>query len=438
VVSKSIEQKTAYKMIGAAVIGNALDWYDFSLYGYFAAIISKLFFPAELSSGSSWTPLLSSLAIFGTAFFVRPIGGIILAQQADQWGRRSILIFTIGLMTVGTAMIAFAPTYAAIGLAAPLIIVLSRLVQGLSAGGEFASATAFLVEHAPPHRRGLYGAWQLSGQGIAILLSGIAGSIAARALAPGQFEAWGWRLPFLFGLVIGPVGYYMRVKLTEPAAFSAERHRSSRGGFPLAGVLANYKSHTLIGFGLVVGGSASLYVLFVFMPTYAMRVLGLDPRAAFVAPVVAGLTVAIFCPIMGFLSDKIGRKSALIASTAGMLLAPYPGFVWLQHEPGVVQLAIVEFTFGLIFAIGGGPFSAALAEMFPTGLRATGMAVAYNLGVALFGGMAPLAVAWLYLKTGDALAPVYYVAACSAIGLVAALAFPAHQGVQASADRDSG
>jgi MHS family proline/betaine transporter-like MFS transporter len=432
VVNKNFEQKTAYTMIGAAVIGNALDWYDFSLYGYFAAIFSRLFFPA---SSESWTPLLSSLAVFGTAFVVRPIGGIILAQQADRWGRRGILIFTIGLMTAGTAMIAFAPTYAAIGVAAPLIIVVSRLLQGLSAGGEFASATAFLVEHAPPHRRGLYGAWQLSGQGIAILLSGLAGSIAARAMAPDQFDAWGWRLPFLFGLVIGPVGYYMRVKLQESSAFSAEHPRGSQGRSPIADVLVNHKSRTLTGLGLVVGGSASLYVLFVFMPTYAMRVLGLDPRAAFVAPVVAGLTVALFCPIMGHLSDTIGRKAALIASTAGMLLAPYPCFIWLQHEPSVARLAIVEFAFGLIFATGGGPFSAALAEMFPIGLRATGMAVAYNIGVALFGGMAPLTVAWLYAITGDRLAPAYYVMACSAIGLIAAFAFPARAILRASIDQ---
>lgn len=435
-MNKNVERKTAYNTIGAAVIGNALDWYDFTLYGYFATIIGKLFFPA--GSEPAWTPLLSSLAVFGTAFVVRPIGGIILAQQADQWGRRGILLFTIGLMTVGTAMIAFAPTYAAIGLAAPLIIVLSRLLQGLSAGGEFASATAFLVEHAPPHRRGLYGAWQLSGQGIAILLSGLAGSIAARAMAPDQFDAWGWRFPFLFGLVIGPVGYYMRVKLQEPPAFSAVRRRRSPGRSPLTEVLVNYRNRALIGLGLVIGGSASLYVLFVFMPTYAMRVLGLDPRAAFVAPVIAGLTVAIFCPIMGHLSDKFGRKSALIVSTAGMLLAPYPCFVWLQHEPSVAQLALVEFIFGFLFAIGGGPFSAALAEMFPVGLRATGMAVAYNVGVALFGGMAPLAVAWFIARTGDPLAPVYYVTACSAMGFIAALTFPAQQISQASLDPSSG
>lgn len=383
--------KTAYSTVGAVVIGNALDWYDFTLYGYFAVTIGKLFFPAA----SSWTSLLSALAVFGAAYVVRPFGGILLAHLADQWGRRNILIFVIALMTVGTAMIAFAPTYAAIGIAAPLIIVVSRLLQGFSAGGEFASATAFLVEHAPPDRRGLYGAWQISGQGIAIFLSGMAGSIAARSLAPEQFEAWGWRAPFIIGLVIGPVGFYMRLKLRETPLFVDDRqHRRSQRA-PLTEVLASYKSRTLIGLGLVVGGGASLYVLFVFMPTYAVRVLGLGLQAAFVAPIVAGLTIAIFCPIMGLISETIGRKQTLIASASGLLLVLYPSFLWLQHAPSTARLAAVEFVFGLLFSIGGGPFNAALAEMFPVRLRATGMAIAYNVGVALFGGLAPLIVSWL-------------------------------------------
>ncbi len=416
-------EAAAFGTVGAVVIGNALDWYDFVLYGYLAGTIGELFFP----STSSWTSLLSSLAVFGSAFIVRPFGGIALAHLADQWGRKSILVFAIGLMTVGTAMIAFAPPYAVIGVAAPATIVLSRLLQGFSAGGEFASATAFLVEHAPPHRRGLYGAWQFSGQGMAILLSGIAASMAAHALAPAQFAAWGWRIPFMLGLVIGPIGYYMRMKLEEPPVFLDDRAHRRADHMPLARVLAEHKSRLLVGLGLVISGSASLYVLFVFMPTYAVRVLDLDLRAAFAAPVVAGLTVAVFCPLMGHLSDLVGRKSLLIASLIGLLVVPYPCFVWLGHERAVVPLAVVEFAFGLLFSIGGGPFNAALAEMFPVGQRATGMAIAYNIGVALFGGFAPFTVAWLIARTGDPLAPVYYVAICTVIGLVAAMAFPSRQ-----------
>jgi MFS family permease len=418
-------------MVGAVVIGNALDWYDFTLYGYFAAIIAKLFFPAE----SSWTSLLSALAVSGVAFIVRPFGGIYLAQRADRSGRRGVLILVIGLMTVGTAMMAAAPSYAAIGVAAPIIIVVSRLLQGFSAGGEFASATAFLVEQAPPKRRGLYGAWQFSGQGMAILLSGIAGWLGAEVLGAAQFAAWGWRVPFLLGLVIGPVGYYLRLKLHDaPAFLAAQQGRPSQA--PLRDVLATHKARMLIGLGLVVGGSGSLYVFFVFMPTYALRVLGLDLKAALLAPVVAGLTVAIFCPLMGSLSDHIGRRPSLIASAAGLLLALYPSFAWLQHDPSVVHLAIVECLFGVLFSLGGGPFNAALAEMFAPELRATGMAVAYNLGVALFGGLAPFAVALLIRETGDPLSPSYYVAACVSVSLVAAAALPAERRASDAASAD--
>ena len=419
-MSNIVAVRPAFRTIGAVVIGNALDWYDFALYGYLAVPIGTLFFPAQ----SPWTSLLSSLAAFGTAYIVRPLGGVVLAQLADQWGRRNTLILVIAVMTLGTALIAVAPGYATIGVAAPVIIVASRLMQGFSAGGEFASATAFLIEAAPPSRRGLYGAWQLAGQGMAILLSGLAGALVATALTPEQFMAWGWRMPFFLGLVIGPVGYYLRLRLKESPSFLDERARHRSGRSPLVELAVAYKRRVLLGFGLVIGGSAALYVLFVFMPTYAIRVLGLDLSAAFVAPVVAGLTVSVFCPILGLVSDKIGRKSLLVVSMAGLLAAPYPCFLWLHQGRSVGHLAAVEFAFGVIFSFSGGPFNAALGELFPMRLRASGLGVAYNFAVALFGGLAPLVVAWLIMRTHDPLAPTYYVAACATVGLFAALAWP--------------
>lgn len=415
--------RARHSTVVAVIIGNALDWYDFTLYGFFAATIGRLYFPAA----SPWASLLSAWGAFGVAYVVRPFGGIFLAQLADYWGRRRILLLVIAAMTIGTALIAFAPTYASLGLAAPILIVVSRLLQGFAAGGEFASATAFLVEHAPPRQRGSFGAWQFAGQGGAICVSGMAGWLGAHALAPAQFEAWGWRLPFLIGLVIGPFGYYMRLHLQETPVFLAA-HRDRSVLAPLRALAHAHKAHLLIGLGLVIGGSAALYVLFVFMPTYAVRVLHLDMQAGFIAPIVAGLTMVVFCPLMGRVADAFGLKAALVVSTFGLLTAPYPCFLWLEQAPSIGRLALVEFAFGFVFSVGAGAFNAALAEMFPVRLRATGMAVAYNCGVALFGGLAPFIVAWLIAKTGNALAPSYYVATCAVLSVIAALALPRARG----------
>ena len=205
--------------IAAAIFGNALEWYDFTIYGYMAVTIAHLFFP----STSSWTPLLSAFAAFGIAYGVRPFGGIILGYFADVYGRKSVLVAVIMLMTAGTAMVALAPTYASIGVAAPVLIVCARILQGLSAGGEFGSAASFLIEHAPPARRGYFGAWQFAGQGAAVFTSGAIGALMSWALSVEQIEAWGWRLPFMLGLLIGPVGVLIRAKLQETPDFVESR-----------------------------------------------------------------------------------------------------------------------------------------------------------------------------------------------------------------------
>src|SRR6185312_17259802 len=211
------------KQIVAAVIGNALEWYDFVVYGFLTVIISRLFFPAE----SEYASLLLTMATFGVGFFMRPVGGIVLGMYADRKGRKAALQLIIGLMTLAMAMIAFAPPYAAIGIAAPLIILLARLLQGFSTGGEFASATSFLVESAPPNRRGFYGSLQMVGQSLAALSGAVAGTLITRGLGPEQIDSWGWRVPFLFGLIIGPVGLYIRRYLEETDAFLDSRHTNA-------------------------------------------------------------------------------------------------------------------------------------------------------------------------------------------------------------------
>jgi MFS family permease len=395
------------RQVVAVAIGNALEWYDFAIYGYVAVTISKLFFPPQVG----WTPLLATFGLFAVAYVVRPLGGVVLGYYADRFGRKALLVFLTGLMSVASAMIAAAPTYRMIGIGAPLIILVARLLQGLSAGGVFGSATAFLVEHAPHDRRGYYGAWQFSGQGAAILLSGTVGMLITHFLSPGQLESWGWRLPFILGVLAGPVGIYIRLKLSETPEFLQDQTRHDGGQESMLAVLTSCKYAVLTGLGLVLGGTAAFYVLFVFMPTYGIRVLKLGLAASFVAPVVAGATVAICCPPMGAVSDRMGRRPVMATAAAVFLVVVYPAFRWLQAFPTTTTLIVLEVGFGFLFAAYAGPGGAAIAGLYPVRSRATAMAATYNIGVALFGGGAPIIVTWLIARTGDPIAPAYYVMA---------------------------
>lgn len=408
------------RQIAAVAVGNALEWYDFGIYGYVAVTISKLFFPPE----TGWAPLLATFGLFAVAYVVRPLGGIVLGYYADRFGRKAILVLLIGLMMVASAMIAVAPTYQTAGFAAPLIILLARLLQGLSAGGVFGSVTAFLVEQAPAQHRGLYGAWQFSGQGAAILLSGVVGLLLTHGLSSGQFESWGWRLPFIIGMVLGPIGIYIRSKLSEtPEFLEIQTHGSARHASVLT-VFTQYKYGALVGLGLVLGGTAAFYVLFVFMPTYGARVLKLGLAASFVAPVVAGATVAVFCPVMGAVSDHAGRRPVMLVAATLFLVVVYPAFSWLQIAPTTKTLVILEVVFGILFAAYAGPGGATIAALYPVHNRATAMAATYNVGVALFGGGAPIIVTWLIARTGDMLSPAYYVMAGLSLSLIALIAMP--------------
>jgi MFS transporter, MHS family, proline/betaine transporter len=412
---------TDRRQIAAAIVGNALEWYDFTIYGYLAVTIARLFFPPQ----NSLAPLATTLALFGGAFFVRPVGGIIMGHFADLYGRKSVLIAMIALMTLGTLMIAAAPSYADIGRLAPVTILAARLIQGLSVGGEFGSATTLLIEVAPPGKRGLYGGWQFAGQGAAILLAGIVGSGLTQALTPEQIDAWGWRVPFIIGLIIGPIGIYLRWRLQETREF--QRVRATRRGraLPIVQVMAEMKGRVLAGFALMAGGTAAVYVLFVFMPTYAMQVLRLDMTTAFAAPLAAGAAVTIFCPIGGYASDLFGRRRVMLVAVLLLLAALYPCFQWLHAAPSLGRLVTVEILFGVVISAYAGPLGTAIAELFPTASRATATSVSYNLGVALFGAMAPLIVAWLIAVTGSALAPAEYVMAALLISLATLIVLPA-------------
>jgi MHS family proline/betaine transporter-like MFS transporter len=401
--------------VAAAVIGNALEWYDFIIFGFLTVVISRLFFPAE----SQYASLLLTTATFGVGFFMRPVGGVLIGIYADHYGRKAALLLIVALMTVAIAMIGFAPTYAAVGVAAPLVIVLARLLQGFATGGEFASATTFLIESAPAHRRGFYGSWQMVGQGLSVLIGALLGALVTRSLAPEALDNWGWRVPFLFGLVIGPVGLFIRRHLEETEAFlEARAAATARQG--LGTTLVTHLKEVLVCMGIITSGTISFYVILLYMPTFARTQLHLPLDEAFIAQSISLACMITLVPVSGALSDRIGRKPIIIGALILYLALAYPLFHWVHENPSFGNLAIAQIVLCCLLGIFFGPMSTAVAEQFAASARSTSLGVAYNLAVMIFGGFAQFFVTWLIAVTGSPIAPAFYVMFGAAIGVVAA------------------
>jgi MFS transporter, MHS family, proline/betaine transporter len=397
----------------AAVIGNTLEWFDFAVYGYFALTISNLFFPA----GNETTSLLLTMATFGVGFIMRPIGAVVLGTIGDTRGRKAALSLTILLMTIGTAMIGCAPTYATVGIWAPIWVLVARLFQGFSAGGEIGGATAFLVEHAPLHRRGYFASWQQASQACALLIGSLFAAATTTVLSASAMKVWGWRIPFFFGLLIGPVGWYIRSRTSEPEEFRrvAARHASS----PLRSVVKSHLRVILVGFGVTTGWTVYTYFFLIYMPTYAVRTLGLTQSASLVANS-AGLVVLVaLAPIFGALSDKIGRRPLMMGFALAILFLTYPALSLLSDHPSTESLVIVQVVFAVLIAGFTGPAPAAVAEIYPPEVRSTGVSVAYGFAVTIFGGFAPFIAIWVIARTGNPLAPAWYVMFAAIVSLVA-------------------
>jgi MFS transporter, MHS family, proline/betaine transporter len=389
------------RLIVAATVGNLLEWYDFFAFGVLAITMARVFFPAQ----SEVTSLLLALATYGGGVAIRPLGAIVLGLYADRVGRKAALCLAMYIMGFGTALIVFTPTYETIGGSAPLLIMIARLLQGFSGAGELGSATALLVESAPSHQRGMYASLNAASQQIGFVLSAFTVMIVTFTLTPSQIEAGGWRLPFVFGLAIVPVAIYIRSKVQDPDLFIKKRNEQREVNRTTA-IQAGQPLLLAVGLSMlyVVAGN----ILFVYMPTFAVKKLGLASSGALLSTVVATCVMIVCTPIAAAISDRVGRKPLLLLASVAYGLMTYPAYMVATTWPSVAVLTMVQSTFGLLNAVYVGPLMSTLAELFATRFRATAVSLAFSLTV-MIGALSPAFATWLIENTGDARAPAFVV-----------------------------
>ncbi|TKC88698.1 MFS transporter [Trinickia terrae] len=398
---------TLVQIVVATSVGNALEWFDIAIYAFFAVYIGKQFFPASNEMAS----MLLTFGTFGASYLVRPLGGMVLGAYADRRGRKAALMASVSLMMLGTAMIALMPGYARIGLLAPVGVFVARLIQGFSAGGEFGASTAMLVEHAP-HRRGFVASWQFATQGLATLLAATFGFALAQLLPAAALADWGWRVPFFCGLLIGPVGLYLRGFLEDAPGFTDEVRTQT----PVREVFARQKRMLAVSIGALTVSTSVQYLL-QYIPTFAMRELHLPAAMGFAATMVSGVILTLVTPFAGHLSDRIGRRKQMAAVAALFVLTAYPAFSYTVTHISTFALFALCGWFALLKAIYFGALPALMSEVFPPATRSTGLSIGYNVGVTIFGGFTPAIVTALLSVTGDKSAPSLYLILTATISL---------------------
>ncbi|MFI8214886.1 MFS transporter [Streptomyces sp. NPDC085932] len=407
------EKRRGRRALVAGSVGNLIEWYEFGVYGYFATIIAARFFTPE--GGSEIEGLVKAYASFALAFFFRPVGAALFGRLGDRLGRRPVLVLVITLMTVATTLIGALPTYAQAGALAPWLLTFLRVLQGLSAGGEFGGAVSVMTEFAPPGRRGLYGSWQSFTVALGLLAGAGAAALLATALTEAQLGAWGWRLPFLLTLPLGLGALWLRLRLDETPEFEAARSRAAPPRREVAEAIA-------LGAGRIMGWAAAGYTFLVVLPSYLQSSLGATFQQALVATVLANLGFAVTIVPAGLLSDRLGRRAVMLSGAALVVVLAVPLLNLLQ-QPGVsttVKGAAV-FGAGAVVGLMAGPGPAMLSEMFPARVRCTGLGLAYALSNAVFSGCAGLIITETIERTGDVDIPAYYAAGACAVSVLALL-----------------
>jgi MFS family permease len=395
--------------------GNFLEMYDFMVFGYYAAAIGHVFFP----SGNPFVSLMLSLMTFGAGFLMRPLGAIVLGAYTDLHGRRAGLILTLSLMSVGIVSIAFTPGYATIGLLAPLLILFGRLLQGFSAGMELGGVSVYLSEIATPGHKGFYVSWQSASQQVAVMVAASVGVILTSVLPPEKMALWGWRIPLLIGCVILPFLFRLRRSLQETGEFTARKNRPNLKQI-LRSLTHSWKI-VLIGTMMATMTTVSFYMITAYTPTFGNSVLKLAILDSLVVTLCVGASNLFWLPVMGALSDRVGRRPLLLICTTLMLLTAYPVMVWLVRDPSFAKLLAVELWFSFMYASYNGAMVVFLTEIMPLNVRTTGFALAYSLATAVFGGFTPAISTYLIHVTGNRAVPGLWLSFAAACGLVASL-----------------
>jgi MHS family proline/betaine transporter-like MFS transporter len=402
------------KVITAAGAGHFVEWFDFGLYGTLATVIALKFF----EQGNDQAALLSAFAVFGAGFVMRPLGGLFFGSMGDRVGRKNTLALVILITSGATVVMGLLPTFDAVGLLAPLLLVVVRLVQGFAAGGESSGATTLLAEYAPSNRRGFVSSFVdvfgfasfVAGAGLVFLFTSTFGADA--------LSSWGWRALFMLALPLGLAGLYLRQRLEDTPEFRAIQERGEVAASPLRTSLRTSWRALLYCVGFVVLKAVGHWILQTFMPSYLQKDLGYSQQLSYGVTVVGLLAITILVPVFGLLSDRIGRKPVMLVGCAGFVVLTYPTLV-LMSRGTFWAAAGAMILLGVFMAAFDGAMSAAMAELFPTNIRYGSMAIAYNVSVALFGGITPYFATWLIASTGDRFAPAFYVMAAALVtGLV--------------------
>lgn len=420
------------KAVAAVVLGNALEFYDFTIYAFFAKPIGEAFFPAQNATDS----LLASLALFGIGYVMRPIGGILIGAFADRAGRKPAMLITIALMAVGMLMLAACPGYVTLGGWSQVIVIVGRLIQGLALGGEVGPSTAYLLEAAPPNHRGFVASWQIASQGCAALIAGIVASALTYAVGDAAMGDWGWRVMFALGIGVVPVGLIIRSHLPETAGGQADPSAAD-STFAVVRRLVREHGRMLVLTFLIIAASTVSNAVGTNMPVFAQATLGLTETVSTAVPIALGLASIVFPLLGGWLADRVGRRAVMIWPRLLIVLLTVPAFAWLVQNPTGASVYAVTFLLSALSSINAAAIIVAIPESLPRAVRSAGLSIVYAFSVSIFGGSTNYVVNKLIALTGDKMAPAYYLVAFSVVGTIAALLMPETRGRDLTADSEA-